>query len=185
MLRTPLSSYFDPNSHRTNSEGLRPVSHFAVIAFSGLDQAALSEAIAGRKVNWILDADIRAFFDEIDHEWMLRFLEHRIADKRVIRLIRKWLMAGTNEDGHRVASVRGTPQDSVISPAFKYLPALCTGPVGSPMAPTTCCWRCHPCALCRWQRNGVSIRRGSKALSCGNARALPSSNWNSTRTKRG
>ncbi len=77
---------------------------------------ALSEGIAGRKVNWILDADIRAFFDEIDHAWMLRFLEHRIADRRVMRLIRKWLTAGTIEDGRRTASVRGTPQGAVISP---------------------------------------------------------------------
>ena len=77
---------------------------------------ALSEGIAGRKVNWILDADIRSFFDEIDHEWMLRFLEHRIADGRIIRLIRKWLTAGVIEEGRRIASVRGTPQGSVISP---------------------------------------------------------------------
>lgn len=77
---------------------------------------ALSEGIAGRKINWILDADIRSFFDEIDHEWMLRFLEHRIADGRVIRLIRKWLTAGTIEEGKRVASARGTPQGAVISP---------------------------------------------------------------------
>lgn len=77
---------------------------------------ALSEGIASRKVNWILDADIRSFFDEIDHEWMLRFLEHRIADRRVIRLIRKWLTAGVIEDGQRTASVRGTPQGAVISP---------------------------------------------------------------------
>ena len=77
---------------------------------------ALSEGISGRKVSWILDADIRSFFDEIDHEWMIRFLEHRIADRRIIRLIRKWLTAGVIEDGHRVASVRGTPQGAVISP---------------------------------------------------------------------
>ena len=77
---------------------------------------ALSEGIAGRKVNWILDADIRSFFDEIDHEWMIRFLEHRIADGRVIRLIRKWLTAGVIEGGRRVASMRGTPQGAVISP---------------------------------------------------------------------
>jgi RNA-directed DNA polymerase len=77
---------------------------------------ALSEGIEGRKINWILDADIRAFFDEIDHDWMLRFLAHRIADQRIIRLIRKWLTAGTIESGKRTASVRGTPQGSVISP---------------------------------------------------------------------
>lgn len=77
---------------------------------------ALSIGIQSRRVNWILDADIRSFFDEIDHEWMLRFLLHRIADRRMIRLIRKWLKAGTIEDGRRVASTRGTPQGSVISP---------------------------------------------------------------------
>lgn len=82
---------------------------------------ALSEGIARRKINWILDADIRSFFDEIDHEWMLRFLEHRIADSRVIRLIRKWLTAGFIEDGRRVASVRGTPQGAVISPVLSNI----------------------------------------------------------------
>jgi RNA-directed DNA polymerase len=82
---------------------------------------ALSVGISDRKVNWILDADIRSFFDEIDHEWMLRFLEHRIADRRVIRIIRKWLKAGTLEDGRRIASVRGTPQGSVISPLLSNI----------------------------------------------------------------
>jgi len=77
---------------------------------------AISIGIQSRKVNWILDADIRSFFDELDHEWMLRFLSHRVADQRMIRLIRKWLKAGTIEDGRRVASTRGSPQGSVISP---------------------------------------------------------------------
>jgi RNA-directed DNA polymerase len=67
-------------------------------------------------VNWILDADIRSFFDEIDHGWMLRFLEHRIADRRLLALIRKWLKAGVVENGGRVASERGTPQGAVVSP---------------------------------------------------------------------
>lgn len=77
---------------------------------------ALSVGIKMRKVNWILDADIQSFFDEIDHDWMMRFLEHRIADKRVLRLIRNWLKAGVVEDGRRIASERGTPQGAVISP---------------------------------------------------------------------
>jgi RNA-directed DNA polymerase len=77
---------------------------------------ALTAGIKSRKVNWILDADIRSFFDEIDHGWMLRFLEHRIADQRIIRLIRRWLEAGVVEDGRRVAAVKGTPQGAVISP---------------------------------------------------------------------
>ena len=77
---------------------------------------ALTTGITSRKVNWILDADIQAFFDSIEHEWMLRFLEHRIADRRVLRLIRKWLKAGVFEDGRRIAAEKGTPQGAVISP---------------------------------------------------------------------
>src|SRR6266542_3524462 len=60
---------------------------------------ALATGILRRKVGWVLDADIRGFYDAIDHEWLLRFLEHRIADKRVLRLIRKWLKAGVIENG--------------------------------------------------------------------------------------
>jgi RNA-directed DNA polymerase len=77
---------------------------------------ALTVGIKSRNVNWILDADIRSFFDEIDHDWMLRFLEHRIADPRMLSLIRKWLKAGVVENGRRVPAVRGTPQGSVVSP---------------------------------------------------------------------
>ena len=77
---------------------------------------ALYVGIESRKVNWILDADIQAFFDSIDHEWMLKFLEHRIGDQRLLRLIRKWLKAGVLEDGRRVAAEKGTPQGAVISP---------------------------------------------------------------------
>ncbi len=82
---------------------------------------ALVVGIKSRKVNWILDADIRAFFDEINHEWMLKFLEHRIADKRLLRLIRKWLKAGVIEDGYRVAAERGCPQGAVISPLLSNI----------------------------------------------------------------
>ena len=77
---------------------------------------ALTVGIKSQKVNWILDADIRSFFDEIDHGWMLRFLEHRIADQRVLSLIRKWLEAGVIENGCRIPSTKGTPQGAVISP---------------------------------------------------------------------
>jgi RNA-directed DNA polymerase len=77
---------------------------------------ALWMGITHRKVNWVLDADIRGFFDNIDHEWMLRFLKHRIADRRVLRLIRKWLTAGVSEDGQWSKTTVGTPQGSVISP---------------------------------------------------------------------
>ena len=76
----------------------------------------LTVALKGQKVNWILDADITSFFDEIDHEWMLMFLGHRIADRRLLGLICKWLQAGVMEDSRRVAATKGTPQGAVISP---------------------------------------------------------------------
>lgn len=77
---------------------------------------ALSVGIAKRKVNWILDADIRGFFDNIDHAWLMKFLEHRIADRRVLRLVKKWLRAGVSEDGEWSPTKIGTPQGAVISP---------------------------------------------------------------------
>ncbi len=80
----------------------------------GLD--GLCVGLTRKKVNWVLDADIRGFFDTIDHEWLLRFLEHRIADPRVLRLIRKWLRAGVSEDGAWSQTTVGTPQGAVISP---------------------------------------------------------------------
>src|SRR6266702_1526155 len=77
---------------------------------------ALAVAIEKRKVNWILDADIRGFYDAIDHGWMRKFVEHRIADKRVLRLIQKWLNEGVIEDGAWSASEEGAPQGATISP---------------------------------------------------------------------
>jgi group II intron reverse transcriptase/maturase len=69
-----------------------------------------------KNVNWVLDADIRGFFDAIDHGWMMKFLEHRIADRRILRLIQKWLRAGVSEDGKWSKTTVGTPQGAVISP---------------------------------------------------------------------
>ena len=77
---------------------------------------ALVVGIESRKVNFILDADIRSFFDEISQEWLLRFLEHRVGDKRITRLIQKWLAAGVLEDGTVTVRDRGTGQGAVISP---------------------------------------------------------------------
>lgn len=77
---------------------------------------ALATGIENRAVNWILDADIKGFFDNISHEWLMRFVEHRIGDRRVLRLIRKWLKAGVVEDGIRQPVTQGTPQGAVISP---------------------------------------------------------------------
>jgi len=67
-------------------------------------------------VSFVLDADIRSFFDEIDQQWLIRFLQHRIGDRRIIRLVQKWLRAGILEDGVVSLSDRGTGQGSVISP---------------------------------------------------------------------
>jgi group II intron reverse transcriptase/maturase len=77
---------------------------------------ALAVAIERRKVNWILDADIQNFFGSVSQDWLVRFLEHRIGDKRIIRLVRKWLRAGILEDGIVTVDERGTGQGSVISP---------------------------------------------------------------------
>jgi RNA-directed DNA polymerase len=72
--------------------------------------------ITNRQIGWILDADIGAYFDSIDHDWLVKFLEYRIADTRIIRLIRKWLKAGVIEGGRRIEAERGCPQGAVISP---------------------------------------------------------------------
>jgi RNA-directed DNA polymerase len=77
---------------------------------------ALYAGLLTRKVNWVLDADIRGFFEAIDHEWLVKFVEHRIADQRVVRLIQKWLNAGVLEDGVRTWREEGTPQGGSISP---------------------------------------------------------------------
>jgi RNA-directed DNA polymerase len=66
--------------------------------------------IESQAVNWILDADIKGFFDNISHEWLMRFAEHRVGDQRALRLLRKWLTAGVAEDGVRQPAAKGTPQ---------------------------------------------------------------------------
>jgi group II intron reverse transcriptase/maturase len=77
---------------------------------------ALATGIHRRKVNWVLDADIRSFFDTLDHGWLVKFVEHRIADRRVVRLIQKWLKAGVLEEGRRTPTEMGTVQGGSVSP---------------------------------------------------------------------
>jgi len=79
---------------------------------------ALAFGITRKHVNWILDADIAAYFDTVSHDWMLRFLEHRIGDRRLLRLIGQWLKAGVMEEGVVSATETGTPQGAVVSPAL-------------------------------------------------------------------
>jgi RNA-directed DNA polymerase len=104
---------------------LEPIYELAFLGFSygfrpkrsahdALD--ALATVIIKKRTDWVLDADIRSFFDTIDHGWMKKFIEHRIADKRLVRLLMKWLAAGVMEDGRLHATPEGTPQGGIISP---------------------------------------------------------------------
>ena len=77
---------------------------------------ALTVGITTKKVNWVLDADLRSFFDTLQHAWLVQFIEHRVADKRIVRLIQKWLSAGVLEDGKRIQSEVGTVQGGSVSP---------------------------------------------------------------------
>jgi RNA-directed DNA polymerase len=82
---------------------------------------ALAVGIGTRKVNWVLDADIRKFYDTLDQGWLVKFVEHRVADRRVVRLIQKWLKAGVLEEGKRVQSEIGTVQGGSISPLLSNI----------------------------------------------------------------
>jgi RNA-directed DNA polymerase len=82
---------------------------------------ALYTGLLTKRVNWVLDIDIRAFFDTIDHGWLVQFVEHRIADQRVVRLIQKWLNAGVLEEGKRTRAEEGTPQGGSASPLLANL----------------------------------------------------------------
>ena len=92
------------------SYGFRP----GKSAHNALDAVAVGVSV--RRVNWILDADIAKFFDTIEHDWLVKFIEHRVADARVVRLIKKWLHAGVLEDGQITRSELGTVQGGSISP---------------------------------------------------------------------
>ena len=96
---------------------------------------ALSYALLKKKVNYVLDADIKGFFDNLDKTWLIKFVEHRVADPRILRLIQKWLKAGVMEDGKWSETKTGTPQGSVISPTLAniylhMLSALCFRSLG-------------------------------------------------------
>ena len=77
---------------------------------------ALAFGIGKRRINWVLDCDVQSFFDRVSRDWLIRFVEHRIGDRRIIRLIAKWLTAGVFEDGRVIETEEGTPQGAVISP---------------------------------------------------------------------
>jgi RNA-directed DNA polymerase len=77
---------------------------------------ALAFGIGKRRINWVLDCDVQSFFDRVNQDWLVRFVEHRIGDRRIIRLIAKWLTAGVLEDGCVIETEEGTPQGAVITP---------------------------------------------------------------------
>ena len=77
---------------------------------------ALNVGLRRKKVSWVLDLDVRGFFDNVSHEWLVKFVEHRIADRRIIRLIQKWMKAGVSEEGEWTETKVGTPQGAVASP---------------------------------------------------------------------
>jgi RNA-directed DNA polymerase len=96
---------------------------------------ALCVGITSKKVNFVLDADIQSFFDKVSQEWLVRFVEHRVGDRRIIRLIRKWLKAGVLEDGVVTVSDQGTGQGSVISPLLANVyPHYYTASISGPSA---------------------------------------------------
>ena len=103
-----------------------------------------------RKINWVYDADIQGFFNAIDHEWQVKFIEHRIGDRRVIRHVKKWLKAGVLEDDEWRETDEGTPQGGSVSPLLAniYL-QLCLGPVGPVVEEEACAGRHDHRALCR------------------------------------
>jgi hypothetical protein len=116
---------------------------------------ALSVGIWRKRVNWVLDADIRDFFGQLDHSWLRTFLEHRIADKRILRLIGKWLAAGVIEDGEWRAGEEGSPQGS-----------LCEASHNAPYGQR---WVMRSARGCRWwgrwRRSGAAHNPGAVGLS--------------------
>ena len=91
---------------------------------------ALSVGLKRKKVNWVLDLDVRGFFDNISHEWLVKFVEHRVADRRIIRLIRKWLKAGVSEEGEWKETEVGTPQGAVVTPRTQRITLNLSGGCG-------------------------------------------------------
>jgi group II intron reverse transcriptase/maturase len=119
-----IASLEDKVLQRAVTEVLNAVYETDFLGFSygfraGRSQHDALDALAvglGKRVNWVLDADIRGFFDHLDREWLMKFLRHRIADERVLRLVMKWLNAGVIEDGQWSDSGEGTPQGGSLSP---------------------------------------------------------------------
>jgi RNA-directed DNA polymerase len=102
---------------------------------------ALSYALLKKKVNYVLDADIRGFFDNLDHGWLIKFVEHRVADPRILRLIQKWLKAGVMEEGTWGSADRESARFGDFTAPRKYLPALQFRSLGERLAQEVCARR--------------------------------------------
>ena len=144
---------------------------------------ALWVGIVRQRVNWILDLDIRSFFDKLQHEWLVRFVEHRMGDKRVVRLIQKWLQAGVMEQGQWTETKEGSPQGAVISPILAnlylhYVLDLWVEQWRRKQARREAC--ATPTTPC-WGSSNEQKRSGSWS-SCGSG--WRSSGWNCTRRRR-
>ena len=131
---------------------------------------ALTAGIKSRKVNWIVDADIRSFFDEIDHGWMLRFLEHRIADQRIIRLDPQMARSGSDRRRKADPCANGdSARGGGFATAGEYLPALRLRSLGSALAETARARRGHRASLCRRQCGGLRECEDGASVSGGTA----------------
>ena len=120
---------------------------------------ALAIGIMRKKVNWVLDADIRGFFDTIDHGWLVKFIEHRIADSRILRLVQKWLTAGVLEEGKWTAHGGGyTAGSDGLAAARERVPALRVRPVGPAVEEALGARRGRRRPLCRRLRGGFPAR---------------------------
>jgi RNA-directed DNA polymerase len=115
---------------------------------------ALYTGLLTRKVNWVLDLDIKGFFDGLSHEWLMKFVEHRVADRRVVRLIQKWLNAGVLEDGKRTRMEEGTPQGGSATPRTQKITWFLRSRKRRGLE------RCRSprsrAVLCLWDRNGMT-----------------------------
>jgi len=127
---------------------------------------ALAVGILRKRVNYVLDADIRGYFDSIDRSWMIRFLEHRIADERVVRLIRKWLVAGVMEDGEWSDTTEGTVQGA--------------GSGASRRCRACARWSARPCPpnpACGFHRTGLSTGHAVADRDVGVRQRRPPAGW--------
>jgi retron-type reverse transcriptase len=131
---------------------------------------ALCVGIDRKKVRWILDVDIRGFFDQLSRDWLIRFLKHRIADTRMIRLVRKWLQAGVLDEGVWTDSEMGVPQGATASPLLaNVLSPLHVRPVGASVAQASRPRGYGRCAFCRRYGPWISTQRRRRVVPDGYA----------------